>query len=485
VGIKEALQNLGKLDGLIEPMLRAARIPGGAVAIVAEGKTVFAKGYGYRDLKAKLPATADTVYPIASTTKAFNATLVGMLVDEGKLAWDVPVQNYLPGFRLQDPVSSAQITLRDLLAMRTGLPRHDWLWIEHPITRSELAERLRHLELSAGFREKFQYNNMTSTTAGHIAEVVTGQSWENLIRERILEPLGMSDTGFTLPTKGHVTLSYHENSRREVLPSTRLDADVTAPSGGSVHSTVEDMARWLSFNMNSGKVGDRQLIQAQTLAEIQSPQMVARTDPACPTPHAAYAMGWFVDTYNGHTRIAHGGYVHDVNSEVMFFPKDGIGIVCFTNFGFPVLARVLNEHVFDLLMGHTPVTSLEEKLGQYEKKLEENRQRLAEVRRVEDTSPSHALQDYAGIYEHPGYGKIEIQHRGEDLIYKRNNLVLPLEHWHYDAWVAQDPEPFFLHVPHAFDRSSRLQFETSPDGAIAALSIRLETNAAPIRFEKQ
>ncbi len=309
-----------KLGDLIEPLLSAARIPGAGIAAVAGGEVVLATGYGYRDLDARLPVTCQTVYPIASTTKALNATLIGMLVDEGKLSWDAPVQDYLPWFRLGDSTVSAQVTLRDLLAMRTGLPRHDWLWVENPMARAELVRRLRYLELSAGFREKFQYNNMTSTAAGHIAEVATGKTWEDLVWEKILAPLEMSSTSFSMPAVGDVTLSYHESSSRELLVTRRFATEVTAPSGGAIHSTVADIARWMLFNLNSGAVGGRSLIQSKTLMEIQSAQIPARTDPSCPTPHAAYAMGWFVDSDGGRTRVTHGGYLHDVNSELRSIP---------------------------------------------------------------------------------------------------------------------------------------------------------------------
>ena len=484
MGFKVSTQSIGDLDATIEPMLRAARIPGAAIAIVAGGKTVFSKGYGYRNLEARFAATSETSYPIASTTKAINATLLGMLVDEGRLAWDALVRDYLPRFRLQDPFISALVTVRDLLVMRTGLPRHDWLWIENPISRAGLVERLRHLELSAGYRERFQYSNLTFTTAGHIAEVITGESWEDLVKERILEPLKMRSTGFCLPTTDNVSLSYHESSRRKIKLTRRLASEVTAPSGGAIHSTVDDMARWMLFNLNGGKLMESPLIKSQTLAEIHSPQILAGADASAPTPNAAYAMGWFVDTYNGHARLSHGGYLHDVNSEVMLFPKDDIGVVSFTNFGFPTLARLINQHAIDLLMGFKATQTLEEKLAQYEKNIEQTRQRNASVRRVEGTSPSHSLGDYVGVYIHPGYGSIEILLSDKELVFRRNGLILPLQHWHYDAWVAKDSEIFYIHVPHAFDPASRLLFETNADGEIAALSIRLEPAVAPIRFEK-
>lgn len=470
-----------KLDAFVEPLLQAARIPGAAVAVVAHGELLFAKGYGYRDRAAGQPMRAETSYPIASTTKAINAVLLGTLVDEGKLEWDAPVRRYLPDFRLQDPWISRQVTLRDLIVMRTGLPRHDWSWIDVSIGRAQLVERLVHLESSAGFRERFQYNNLTVTAAGHVAEAVTGCSWEELVTSRILRPLEMRNSGFAPPANGDVTCGYHENSQRELLLSERLATEATAPSGGAMYSTVEDMAKWMLFNLRGQ---GRPLLQPNTFSEITSPQIFARTDPSCPSPNAAYGMGWFVDTYNDRPRIAHGGYIHDVNSEVMLFPADGIGVVSFINFGFPALARYINQCLFDALMGFTALQTAEQKLELYEKKVADMRQRSNAVRHVAGTRPSHPLRDYAGTYEHPGYGSVEVQCDGESLILRRGSLNIPLQHWHYDAWIARDLGRFFLHCPHPFDSTSRMLFHTDEEGAVAALSLPLEPAVAPIRFMK-
>jgi CubicO group peptidase (beta-lactamase class C family) len=479
-----SLHDLDKLDAFIEPLLGIARIPGAALAVVADRKCVFTKGYGYRDLKSKLPMTPRTVYPIASTTKAINATLLGTLVDEGRLAWDAPVQNFLPRFRLGDPHMSSQITVRDLALMRTGLPRHDWLWTENPLGRAELVDRLRYLELSAGFREQFQYNNLTMTTTGHIAEIVTGRTWEDLVQQRILSPLGMSDTGFERPATADVSLSYHENSRRELVLTPRLAVEVTAPSGGSIHSTVADMARWVSFNLRDGQVAGGPSITPRTLAEIHAPQILTGPDQGALTPNAAYGLGWFVDTYNGRARISHGGDLHGVNSSVMLFPEEGIGIVSFINFGRPQLASLISQHAFDLIMDLPPVQTLEGALAKYEKRVEDTRQRVMSVSRVEGTSPSHSLSDYSGVYRHPGYGEIEIRRQGGELCLRRHNLVLPLQHWHYDAWVAQDNDIFPIDYRHAFERTGRMWFETGLDGDITAVVIHLEIAVAPIRFAR-
>lgn len=480
----KAQQNLGRLDEVIQPLLQAAKIPGAAIAITSGGETIFARGYGYRDLSTNLPVTSKTVYPIASTTKAINATLLGMLVEEGRLAWDSPVQRYLPEFRLRDPLPSTQVTIRDLILMRTGLPRHDWVWIEQPIGRADLVRRLAFLEPSAGFRERFQYNNLTVTTAGHIAEVITGRQWEDLVRERILEPLGMSDTEFGLPKTENISKSYHENGRRELVLSRHLASAVTAPSGGAIYSTVEDMSRWLAFNLSDGAIESHRLVRPETLKELRRPHVVASVDHGAPSSNATYGLGWYIDTYNGHARISHSGYLDDLHSSVMLFSAADIGIVSFTNFGGPLLAGLLNQYAFDSLLDLTPMQRFEDKLSEYEKKIEAARARESSISRVENTSPSHSLDDYAGRYANPGYGQIGIRRYEQGLSLHRHTLTLPLEHWHYDAWMPKESGLFEVAFPHAFDRASPILFETNADGKIAALSMRLDPTVAPIRFEK-
>ena len=482
---KSASRNLEKLDEFVEPILLAARVPGAAIAVVCEGKTIFARGYGYCEVERRSRVTPATRYPIASTSKAFNATLLGTLVDDGQLAWDAPVQDYVPEFRLRDPLISGLVTTRDLVTMRTGLPRHDFVWTRTPASRSELVSSLRHLELCAGFREKFQYNNLTVTAAGHVAEVITGKSWESLIQERILEPLKMSDTGFGLPPEDNVTQSYHENRLRELVLNRRFATEVIAPAGGSIYSNVLDMARWIAFNLTQGQVQGPPVIQPQALAEIHSPQIPARSDPSSPSLNACYALGWFVDTYRDGTRIGHGGYIHDVGTDISLHPDDDIGIVAFVNFGSVGLTRILTQHVFDLIKGFELGNGAEDKRVDYERRIEEMRLRNVSVLRIENTSPSHPLSDYEGEYREPAYGNIAIQRTEQGLAFQRGDLNLPLEHWHYDSWVVRESDLFLIIIPHAFDRTSRLLFETNADGNIAAVSISLEPTVAPIRFVKQ
>jgi CubicO group peptidase (beta-lactamase class C family) len=429
--------------------------------------------------------TAQTIYPIASTTKALNATLIGMLVARGHLAWDVPVQNYFSRFRLCDPLMSAQVTLRDLVTMRTGLGRHDFVWMADPLTRADLVDRLVHLELSAGFRARFQYNNLTPAIAGHIAETVAGDTWEDLLRRNILEPLGMNHTTMGPPSGGELTERYNENDRRELTLGARCMSVAMAPVGGMVHSTVEDMTKWLLFNLGGEHTSSLAGLDRDTLAQLHAPQVAGGHDPAAPSPGACYALGWWADRYNGHARTSHTGYMPGLSTSVMLFPNERVGLVCFVNLGAARLARLLNEHVFDLLMDQRPEQTLLQKLAQYERAVEENRRRIAAVPRVTGTSPSHSAEAYCGTYVHPGYGAIVIERSGDSLVFRRNWLSIPLEHWHYNVWVVAENEMAEIHQPHPLDRASRLAFESNEEGRIAAVSMRPEPGLAPIRFGRQ
>ena len=479
-----AKETLDSISSMVETMLQRARIPGAGLAVVASGEVILAQGFGYRDLEAQLPLTADTAFPIASTTKAMNATLLGMLAEDDLIDWDAPVRDYLPRFELHDPRISPLVTVRDLVIMRTGLAAHDFIWMENPIIRAELVQRLRYLPQALGFRERFQYNNLTPTVAGHVAEVVTGRRWEELLQERIFEPLGMSNTAFAPPAMVPATVPYHENTQRKLCITPCFAAEPIGPAGGSIYSTVADMARWVALNLDRGRFAGCELLSPATLSEIHAPQVLMGSDPAAPSPDAAYALGWFVDEYNGHRRISHTGHLHDVHSSVMLFPDDGIGMVSFINCASSRTATLICEHTFDRLLRLSSPQSLEDALAQYENKIASNCKRLAEQRRVLNTVPSHAIDEYTGLYTHPGYGALQITRVDESLTFTRNQLVLPLEHWHYDAWTFRENDLFEIHKPHPFDRGQRIVFKTNGAGEIRALTMSLEPAMPAACFTK-
>lgn len=480
-----AQSSLAGLDAVLEKAVADWKVPGMGVAVVAQGEVIYARGFGFRDLEGRKPMTADTLFAIGSTTKAMTATLLGMLVDDGKLKWDEPVVRYLPEFRLADPAITARVTPRDLLTHRTGLPRHDMVWYNNQTaTREEIIGRLAHLELNADLRERWQYNNLAFLTAGYLGGKLEGKTWEEALRARLLAPLGMERTVFSvkdMERDGDHALPYDRKEEKLVRIPYR-NIDLVGPAG-SIDSSVNEMARWLLFNLKGGKAGDRQLIQASTLLEIHSPQMVLPAAGAEPQiAQRAYGMGWGVSVYRGHRMVEHGGGIDGFTTSVSFFPDDGIGVVAFTNRA-SALPNLAAREIADKLLGLDKIEWMAEALarnqaGEANEKAGE--QKLGETR-AKDRQPSHPLAAYPGVYDHPGYGRLEVlAGKGDALSIRFNGIEVPLEHWHYDVWSgAENPggDP-------AFEKTKFL-FRTDYGGDITAVESPLEITAKPIVFVKQ
>jgi len=348
-------------------------------------------------------------------------------------------------FKLLDPSISERITPRDLVTHRSGLPRHDLLWYNYNDgTRADLVGRLAHLELTADLRERFQYNNLMYLTAGHLIETVTGKSWEEVVDERLFTPLGMERSSFSVLTAQQdpdCALPYRENEETraiERIPFRRID--LIGPAG-SVSSSVNEMAKWLLFNLRQGKAGDRRLISAATLADIHSPHMTVPAAPDRPDiSHTAYGLGWMIDSYRGHRRLQHGGGIDGFITSVVIYPNDDLGIVAFTNTssGIPGLVAL---HAADRLLGLETVDWSGQALatrdqGRAAAKAGETKKEAA---RRQGTRPSHPLSEYPGDYEHPGYGPLRIEAgEGDRLLVEINGIRAPLEHWHYDVWSGAD-----------------------------------------------
>ncbi len=478
---RDALAGFGEV---VEKALADMHVPGLAVAVVTGGEVVYAEGFGYRDVEQELAITPDTLFAIGSTTKAMTSTVLGMLVDEGKLVWDEPLRTYLPSFRLSDPMTTARITPRDLVTHRSGLPRHDLLWYNNnEPTRAEMISRFAHLELTADLREKFQYNNLMFMTAGYLAGQLAGSTWEEVIDERLFVPLGMERSNFSVEDSKQdddFALPYKENDDDELeeIPFRRID--LVGPAG-SVNSSVNEMSRWLLFNLAKGKAGGEQLVSPSTLGEIHSPQMTTGATPErADISVATYGMGWMIDTYRGHRRISHGGGIDGFITSVAFFPDDDLGIVAFNNRG-SGLPALVSQTAADLVLGLEKEDWIDDAVEDHKlgKEVQEEAEKKKEATRIADTSPSHLLADYAGTYVHPGYGEMVIALAGEALELRFNGITAPLEHWHYDVWngaEAEDGDPTF--------EDQKILFRGNVDGLVSSVEALLEARAAPIVFEK-
>lgn len=476
---------LAGFDGLVAETLQKWNVPGLAVSIVKDGQIVLSKGYGVRDPAVGQPMTRDTIFPIASMSKAFTSFAAGLLVDEGRLNFDVPVGAYLPGFVLKDPSATGGLTLRDMLSHRSGLPRHDSLWYHNStITREGLLARMRFLDPSAPLRSKWQYNNVMFLLAGLVVDRVSGQSWESFTEQRIFQPLGMTRTMFS---PGRAAADPDHSGGREVLAGKAVNVPlfVTSPilnPAGGVYSTAGDLANWMLVHLEHGAFRGKPVIQPATLAELHRTQMVTGATVRDPEiVPSGYGLGWFTDVFRGHPMVSHGGNLNGSSTLIALLPEKKLGVTVLVNHGHSELRDALVKTIFDRYLGAAGKDWTGEALAR--KTAAEAAEVSARANkggsRTPNTQPSHALADYAGDYADPGYGPLAIRLEANGLAVKFKDDSSPLEHWHYDVFDAatRDVENLWL--------DTRLQFVTDLAGRISAAQIVMDPNVAPVVFKKQ
>ena len=332
-----AKPNLGDFDDFVNQALRDWKVPGAAVAVVQGDKVILLKGYGYRDLEKQLKVTPNTLFAIGSITKSFTVSALGMEMDEGKVDWDKPVRDYLPAFKMYDPGLTEQMMIRDLITHRSGLPRHDMVWYSSDFSREDIVRRLQYLEPNKPLRSTFQYNNLMFMTAGYIAGLLNGKSWEDTIRERIFTPLGMNGTNFSLKdtqSSPDFALPYRKGNDVQAEVK-RMPFDEQCPDrcaigpAGEINSSVADMSRYALFHLNKGKVDGKTLLSENNSIQMQTPQMVISGAPDYKEEsETSYGMGFFISQYRGHKRVEHGGNLDGFSAEFAFLPDDGIRRNC-------------------------------------------------------------------------------------------------------------------------------------------------------------
>lgn len=472
------------LKGLREFVVKTMpewKVPGMAVAIIKDGKVIFAEGFGFRDVKQGLKVTPQTVFAIGSCSKAFTAADVGILVDEGKLCWDKPVRTYLPDFELQDEYASAHVTPRDLLSHRTGLARHDLMWLGGQFSRSELYARLRYLEMNKELRAGYEYQNLMLMTVGILVGKVAGSSWEEFTQKRIFDPLGMRDSNFSVSAtqKGaDFSWPYAEiMDKVEQIPFRNIDAIGPA---GSINSNILDMAQWVLMNLNKGKIEDKQIVSEASMAQIHSPQTIMTTqiryDEILST---SYCFGWAASPYRGHLLLRHGGGIDGFISQVALLPRENCGVVILSNLNGTPLPGIITYNIVDRLLDLDVVDwNMRTKDDIAKGKAEEEKAlQGADKDRKPGTQPSRPLGDYIGEYENPGYGTVSVTKDGAGLTLKNSLLDCSLSHYHYDVFklkakiVGEEIE-------------SKVMFSGDINGNISSLSIQLESTAKDIVFTK-
>ncbi|HYE53475.1 MAG TPA: serine hydrolase domain-containing protein, partial [Chitinophagaceae bacterium] len=297
----QADKRLQGIDTFVNRVLKDWHAAGCAVAVVEKNKIIFAKGFGYKDYEKKIPATENTQFAIGSCSKAFTASLLGMLVKDGKLDLDKPVSNYLPELKFYNEFLTDHVTARDMMCHRTGLPRHDYSWYGADVPRDSLLYRIRFLEPSFSLRERWQYNNFMFLAQGVLAEKLYGRKWEELVRSKIFEPLGMNRSNFSvmdMQKDSDFTFGYREQ-KDSVVRMEYLNIDPIGPAG-SINSTVKDMANWVITWINGGKFNGKEILPASYVNQAMSAQMVvgaALPSKDIPDVHmSSYGLGWIVSS---------------------------------------------------------------------------------------------------------------------------------------------------------------------------------------------
>lgn len=478
-----ARQALAGFDRWVDSALAAWHVVGAGVGIIVDGQIVYAKGHGFRDRDKQLPATTQTLFAIGSSSKAFTVFALGTLVDQGRIAWDTPVVDYLPWFRMYDPEVTRRLSVRDLVTHRSGLPRHDLVWYNNrSASREDLVRRLRYLPPNKDLRETFQYNNLMFVTAGYLVGALEGSSWEDAIRSLVFQPLGMTGSDFSVgeaQRAADYSLPYEvRNDTIRQLPF--RDINLVGPAG-SINSSVDDMLKWVRMQLSDGTVDGKRVIQAATLRDMHSPHMPIGLSDQKEFGAQDYGMGWFLTSYRGHYRVSHGGNIDGFSALVTLYPQDGVGLVVLTNQNGSALPNLITLHASDRIFGPPLRDWNGEALARRNAGAAEQRQAEQKKQsvRVLNTKPSHPLADYVGDYVDPGYGTLAVGLDSGHLVATFNGIRTSLEHWHYDVFngLRNPADPTFEDMKYAFTGNMK--------GDIDALSAPFEPSVDPIVFHRQ
>ena len=473
-------QKLQGFDAYMAQVLKDWNVPGIGVGIVVKDKLVFAKGYGFRDYGKRIPYTPSTTQPIASNTKLFTAVAAGLLVDEGKLDWDKPVRQFVPSIQFYNDDLNRTVTIRDMLSHRTGITRHDLIWYKSDFTQKELFERLKYLEPSEPQRTTFLYNNMMFTGAGYSIELLSGKPWESVVRERILAPLGMTSTTFTIADMlktaepGVPFTERRDNTELYSIPY-YSDAIGVAPAG-AINSNIVDMSHWLIALMNDGVYAGKRVIPKavikQTLApSIALPNTGLEVRGWGELINSYYGMGRWTASYRGHFLAYHGGDLPGFHSQVSTMPYDSIGVIVMVigDHAAP-LYNIVSWNVYERLLGLslTPWSERQNTIRLKNKEADKQSRTKAGAGRVAGTKPSHAIKDYVGEFEHPAYGVLTVSQGDTSLRFDFHKIRMPLSHFHYDRFDTPDDEQ---------DGKWSVNFLTNPQGEIDKAEMSLDEAA--------
>jgi CubicO group peptidase (beta-lactamase class C family) len=472
-----------ELERLVAEVMEQWKVPGLAVAVVQNGEVAFLRPYGLRDIESGSKVTTDTQFQLMSVSKSFSATGLALLVDERRMDWSKPVREYIPEFRLHDVIASDRVTVRDFLCHHSGLPRHDWIWLPGDLSPAQMLAAMRYLEPSDDIRSTFQYSNLGYLVASIVAERVSGQSWAEFTRT-LTEKLHM-DVTFTVDELAAATdaavpyvMEGDTRVRSKLWP-------VSVTAAGGMSTSIASFANWLRFHLGKGEFEGRCLLSPGLIRELQKPRVHVGTTEFAEYSDVHYGLGFRSHSYRGERVVWHGGGFTGTNALMMMLPDRGVGVAVLANNGMiPLFApHVLANYVFDRVCGKEPVPWLD--------RFRERRREIG-VQRDADRQAGNAsskpasqqgrdLADYAGDYQHPGYGRITITHSEGKLHWLYRGMSEPLTHRHYDTFeLPEAPESPGGLLPGQL----AVSFSTDREGNIASVAVPFEPLVKDIAFTR-
>jgi CubicO group peptidase (beta-lactamase class C family) len=473
-----------ELEHFIAEAMDEWKIPGLAIAVVQNGEVAVVRAYGLRDVEAGLKVTTDTQFLIGSITKSFTATGLALLMDERRINWKKPVRDYIPEFRLYDVVATDRITVRDLLCHHSGLPRHDWIWVPGDLSPAQILAAMRYLEPSDDIRSTFQYLNLGYFIASIVAERVSGQSWTEFTRVRLTDKLHMNVT-FTvedLAAAADAAVPYAMDG------DTRLRSNlwpIRVTAAGGINTSVASFANWLRLHLDKGEFDGERLLSPALIQQLQTPRVHEAVPAFAEYGDMHCGLGFRLISYRGERVVLHGGGWIGWGTRMAMLPNRGVGVAVFTNRNPSAVPEILANYVFDRVCGKEPIPWLDRHRELRRKSLAQldvDRQARKATRRL-NTRPSHDLADYAGDYDHPGYGRITITHVEGKLNWAYRGISELLAHRHYDTFELPEAPAESLRAalqPNQFT----ISFSCDREGNIASLAVPFEPLVNDIVFTR-
>ena len=469
-----------ELDNFLNATLKDWEFPGLAVAVVKDGKVIVVRGYGVRELGKPDPVNGDTIFDVASLTKSFTAAVTASLVDEKKMSWDDPVRRHIPSLEFPDPYLTANVTIRDLLSHRTGVRATNTAWYLSGVDRSKLLALIKNMEMGAPFRTRMVYSNVGYTVAGEAAAKAAGTTWEQLVTERFIVPLGMKRTTavFSVPptenfASGHALI----NGVQRVTPREGKQRDVTGPSG-AIQSSAADLAKWMLLHLGDGTYEGKRILSADALKEMHSPQTLIQANEAFRKSRqmkydfGAYCLGWQVLDYRGHRMLWHTGTGDGQTAFMGLLTESNIGVLVLINSwkaGGSGINVAIASRIMDHYLGLPTRDYSAEFRESWTRTLQQGNEamRKFEASRIKDTKPTLPISQYEGVYRDKLGLEVKVWLEGDTLrLQYGSGQVAVLTHWHHDTFRARWENPLL-----AEQRSALVQFGMSPQATVVELTL--------------